>query len=135
MQLPGAFLNRNSKNKNKQTNKKRLKNFLYFLKNKNLLSYFGKQNFLIFPKIELSRWKTKKFQEGTFQVQKVKNPTLKEFLIFWEIEFSSPKLKKLLIFQEETLKTFLIYIYFFIFKEILKISLYILHHNILHQNY
>ena len=46
--------------------------------------YFRKQNFLI-------------FQEVTFRARKV-------FLIYREMELSSPKLKKLLIFQEELSK-------------------------------
>ena len=46
------------------------------------------------------------FQEVTFRTQKMKKkPTLKKFIIFQEIELSSTKLKKLLIFQERTCKT------------------------------
>ena len=48
--------------------------------------------------MELFIPKTKEIQEGTSQVQKIKKPTLKEFLIFQEMAFSSPKLTKLLIF-------------------------------------
>ena len=54
------------------------------------------------------------------------------------MELSSPKLKKLLIFQEGTLKPQALknFLYFFlIFEEFLKINFYILHHNVLHQNY
>lgn len=50
----------------------------------------------IFREIELAIPKIKKIQEGTFRAQKLKNPTLKKSLTFWEIELSSLKLKKLL---------------------------------------
>ena len=40
----------------------------------------------------------KKFQEGTFRAQEIEKKTLKKFLIFWEMELASPKLKKLFIF-------------------------------------
>ena len=68
--------------------------FLYFRKRKprkNSL-YFRKQNFLI-------------FQEATFQDQKnfLKN-TLKKLFIFQEMQLGSPKLRKLIIFQEKTYK-------------------------------
>ena len=61
----------------------KLKTLLYFFRKK-LFLYFGKGNFLALR---------------TFRAQKVKkNPTLKTFLIFQEMELSSPKLKKLLHF-------------------------------------
>ena len=44
-------------------------------------------------------------QEVTFQVQKMEKPTLKKLLIFWEMELSNFKPKKLLIFQEKTPKS------------------------------
>ena len=39
------------------------------------------------------------FQKVTFRAQEIKiKPTLKNFIIFWEMELSCPKLKKLLYF-------------------------------------
>ena len=67
----------------------KIKKVLMFSQKK-LFLYFGKWNF--FKKLI--------FQEGTFRVQKIKEPTLKKFIIFREMELSSPKLKKLLIFQK-----------------------------------
>ena len=68
--------------------------FLYFRKRKprkNSL-YFRKRNFLI-------------FEEVTFQDQKnFKKNTLKKLFIFQEMQLGSPKLRKLLIFQEKTYK-------------------------------
>ena len=43
------------------------------------------------------------FQKLTSWLEQCKNPTLKMFLIFREMELSSPKLKKI-IFQEKTCK-------------------------------
>ena len=48
--------------------------------------------------MEPSSHKIKKFQGGTFRAQKIKKPTLKKFLIYREMELSSPKLRKLLYF-------------------------------------
>ena len=48
--------------------------------------------------MELSSPKIKKFQERTFQAQKIKESTLKKFLIFWEMKRSCSKFKKLLYF-------------------------------------
>ena len=44
------------------------------------------------------------FREFQGQAQKIKKPTLKKLLIFWEMELSSFKPEKLLIFQEKTSK-------------------------------
>ena len=52
----------------------------------------GKGTFLYFRKLLT-------FQEVTLRAQKKKEtPTLEKFLIFWEIQLSSHKFKKLLIF-------------------------------------
>ena len=69
-----------------------LKNFLYFLKKTFLINslYFRKQNFLV-------------FQETSY-ISGSKN-VLKKCLMFWEMELSRPKLKKLLIFQAEIPKS------------------------------
>ena len=64
-----------------------LKNFLYFG-----YGTFLSHNFLV-------------FQERNIWARKIKKkPTLKKFILFQDIELSSPKLKKLLIFQEGTFK-------------------------------
>ena len=60
------------------------------------ISYISSKKNYIFREIELAIPKIKKIQEGTFRAQKIKNPTLKKSLTFWEIEHSSLKLKKLL---------------------------------------
>ena len=41
--------------------------------------------------MELSSPKIKKFQEVNFRARKIKNPALKKFLIFREMELSSSK--------------------------------------------
>ena len=51
--------------------------------------------------MELSSPKNKKFQEGIFRAQKIKKTYFEKFLIFQEMELSSPKLKKLLYFRRE----------------------------------
>ena len=52
--------------------------------------------------MELSRPKLKKhISEGNFLSSKNKKPTMKNFLIFQEIELSSPKLKIVLIFSQK----------------------------------
>ena len=45
------------------------------------------------------------FQEGTFQARKVRKLTLKKCLTFREMERSTLKPKKILKFQEGTLKS------------------------------
>ena len=50
--------------------------------------------------MQLSSPKNKKIQEETFRAQKIKKSTPKKFLTFREIELSSSKLKKTLMFQE-----------------------------------
>ena len=65
----------------------RLKEFLYFLKKS--LSYVSGN---------------KTSSGGNFSSTRKKGPTLKKFLIFWEMELSSPK-QKALIFQEGTCKS------------------------------
>ena len=57
-----------------------------------------KDVFLIFQEKELSSLKNKKFQKGFFQARKVKKPTLKNFLIFREMELFCSQTKKLLYF-------------------------------------
>ena len=65
--------------------------------------HFAKQNFFIFPEMELS---SLIFQEVTFCARKMKkNPTLKMFLILQKMELFSSNLKKLFIFQERIYKT------------------------------
>ena len=44
------------------------------------------------------------FKEGTFLARKIKKTTLKKFLIFQEMELSSPKLRELFIFHNRTCK-------------------------------
>ena len=44
--------------------------------------------------MKLSSCKIKNIQKGTFRARKIKKSTLKKFLIFWEMELSSRKLKK-----------------------------------------
>ena len=61
--------------------------------------------------MELPSSKNKNFKKGTFRARKLKKTPLKKLLIFWEMELSSPKLKKtsythifFQIFQEELQK-------------------------------
>ena len=54
--------------------------------------------------MEILNFKIKKFQQGTFYARKVKKPTPKKFLIFWEMELASLKLKKLLYFRRKLAK-------------------------------
>ena len=62
------------------------------------LSYiFSGTFFFIFKRIELFSNKNKKFQDRTFQVWKRKKTILKKCLIFWGMELSIPKLKKLFL--------------------------------------
>ena len=79
--------------------------FLYFRKTtlcgfniKKLLLFSQKKAFLIFWVTKISyiseKGNAKKlliFQEVTFQVQEIKKPTLKKFLIFWKTELSGHK--------------------------------------------
>ena len=67
---------------------------------KQCLTVSQKKIFLIFQETELfyiSGSRDPKlsliFQEVTFQAQKVKQPTLEDFLIFREMELFSPKIK------------------------------------------
>ena len=60
------------------------------------LLYFRKQNFLA-PSL-------KNFERKVSELEKYKKNTLETFLIFPEMELSSPNLRKLLIFEEETCK-------------------------------
>ena len=66
-------------------------NFSYILGNGTFL-YFVKEVFLIFPEVELSSLKNKKFQERTSELEKIKTLTFKKLLIFWEMERSKSKL-------------------------------------------
>ena len=54
------------------------------------------------------------FRKKLSELEKEKKPTLEKFLIFWEMEHSSSKLKKLLYFRRELAKlenqNFLIYL-------------------------
>ena len=82
------------------------KSFLIFREletTKNSL-YFRKRNFLIFQETETLKNLLYFRREFSSQKNKKKN-TLKMFLIFRKMEFSSPKLKKLLLFQEGTYRT------------------------------
>ena len=54
--------------------------------------------------MQLSSPKNKKIQKETFPAQKIKKSTLKKFLTFRQIELSSSKLKKTLMFQEGVCK-------------------------------
>ena len=65
----------------------KIKIFIIFSQKK-LFWYFGKWNF----------FKTSYISEGNFQSSKSKKETRKKFLIFREMKFSSPKLKKLILF-------------------------------------
>ena len=83
------------------------KSFFIFRETKTLKKLFMSQETGLFyipgnanPKNELH---FKKSNEKKM-LKKWKKATLKKCHIFWEIELSSPKLKKLLIFQEETCK-------------------------------
>ena len=79
-----------------------LRNFLYSLKRK-LFLYFGKrkppppppppQQFLIFQETECYY-----ISGSNSRSPKIKKNTIKKFFLFYEMKFSSPKLKKLLIF-------------------------------------
>ena len=92
----------------KNKKKPALQKFVIFSQKKHFL-YFGKRNFLIFslkkfflfifPKMVLFSLKNKKLLEETFQAQEIKKPTLKEFLVFQEIELSSLKPKNILYFR------------------------------------
>ena len=80
------------------------KNFLIFWEMvlsgsqiKNGLMFSQKEVFLIFWERQLFK-KFLIFQAGTFKAQKIKKSTLKKFLIFCQMELSSPKLKKILYF-------------------------------------
>ena len=65
--------------------------------------YFRKRNFLLFQEIETL--KTSYISGSNFPIWKNKKRLLLEsFLYFPEKELSSPKLKKLLVFQEGTYK-------------------------------
>ena len=64
----------------------RLKTFLHFFRKK-LFLYFGNLNFLV-PTL-------KNFRRELFEFKKTKKPTPKKLLIFWEMELSNLKLKKL----------------------------------------
>ena len=66
----------------------KIKIFIIFSQKK-LFWYFGKWNFFK---------KTFYISEGNFQSSKSKKETRKKFLIFREMKFSSPKLKKLILF-------------------------------------
>ena len=66
----------------------KIKIFIIFSQKK-LFWYFGKWNFFK---------KTSYISEGNFQSSKSKKETRKKFLIFREMKFSSPKLKKLILF-------------------------------------
>ena len=90
MELPRALLSQSLKNKKKPCSEKI---FYYLL-------IFSKKVFLIFPEMELSSRKNKKFQEGIFRSGKIKEPPLKKLLIFRETELSSPKLKNLYFRRE-----------------------------------
>ena len=64
--------------------------------------YFRKQNFLTLPEMELSSLKNKKNSGRNFRAQKI--TTLKKFLIFHEMELSSPRLKTFLYLRREVAK-------------------------------
>ena len=66
----------------------KIKIFIIFSQKK-LFWYFGKWNFFK---------KTSYISEGNFPSSKSKKETRKKFLIFREMKFSSPKLKKLILF-------------------------------------
>ena len=72
----------------------RRKLFIYFGKTETAKSscYFRKRNILEFWEVTFWSWKIKR------------NPSLKKFLIFGEMELSYSKLKKLLVFQKRTCK-------------------------------
>ena len=57
----------------------------------------------MFPEMELSSPKNKKFQEKTFRAQKIKKPALKNIFIFWEME-QVPSLKDFLCLRKELVK-------------------------------
>ena len=119
-ELPGALFSIQARKIKKKSTQRKcnfltliLRNFLYFLKRK-LFLYLGKGNpektSYNFSKEGFSyisgkgnseknpyisgNGNSKKlliFQEVTSRAQKIKNPTLKKLLIFWEMELSSPK--------------------------------------------
>ena len=85
---------------------------LYSSKIKKFLIFFQKKAFLIFPKTETSK-EFLIFQEmelsyisgSNFPRSKsLKEITLKKLFIFQEMQLGSPKLRKLVIFQEKTRK-------------------------------
>ena len=62
-----------------------------------LIFSLKKKAFLMFWEMELSK-KTSYISGKNFLSLQIKGPTLKKFLVFHEMEISSPKLKKLLYF-------------------------------------
>ena len=88
-----------------RSKKNALKKFLYLL-NKSFSYIFGNgtflySTFLIFLEMKVSSLKNQKFQEVTFQAQKLKKSNSEKFLVIREMELSSPKYKKLLYFRRE----------------------------------
>ena len=65
---------------------------LFGLRLKNFLIFFQKKAFLIFRETELSS--TKNFPSWKNE----KTHSEKKFILFWEMQLSSPKVKKLLYF-------------------------------------
>ena len=94
-----ALSSASSKNKTKTALKKFIsKKSFSFISGNGTFLYFLKNVSLIFPEMEFSSLKNKKFEEGTSELEKIKKPTLKKILIFREMELFSPKLKNLLYF-------------------------------------
>ena len=66
------------------------------------LTFSQKKAFLIFWEMELFKKTSYILRNGTFQAQKIKKKNaVKKFLIFREMEHSSPKLKKLSYFRRK----------------------------------
>ena len=102
MELPGALLSQNSKNKKNLL----WKNILNFLKKAFLIFretgtslYFLKKVFLISRETEIPY-----ISGSNFPNRENKENTLKKLLIFRKVELFSPKLNKPIIFQERVSK-------------------------------
>ena len=114
-----------------------LEKFIKFSQNMFFL-HFGKWNFLLFS---MKRFSCKRFAALRIEkFRKIKKNPLWKNAIFWEMELSSHKLKKNSYisggkFKVPSLNFFFILYFLLVLQEFLKINLYILHHNILHQNY
>ena len=123
MQLPGSFFKPKLERKNKKNRSKKIIIFSYISRNRiscynieKFLIFSQKKAFLILLELEtpqkvfiFQKIETLKcflyFRKWLSWFSKEEEPTLKKFLIFWEIELASHRLKKLPVFQEELSKS------------------------------